>query len=81
MRGADAGSELVVTKVQEGSPAALAGMLVGDQLLTIDDSPLVTVDDLWSALVRYNPDDVVTVGVQRDQAMLTLTVTLGARPS
>lgn len=37
----------VVAKVQAGSPAALAGVQVGDRLLTLDDSPITSAID-WA---------------------------------
>jgi S1-C subfamily serine protease len=41
---------VLVVQVLEGSPAEQAGILVGDVLLSIDDHPLTTSEDLLEAL-------------------------------
>jgi S1-C subfamily serine protease len=77
----DAEDGLAVTSVSPGSGALAAGIEVGDVILTIDGGDVASTGDLRNALDAKSPSDSVEVVVQRGPEQLTLTATLGARPS
>ena len=77
----DAEDGLAVTSVSPGSGALAAGIEVGDVILTIDGGDVETTGDLRNALDAKSPSDSVEVIVQRGPEQLTLTATLGARPT
>ena len=60
---------LVITKSFDGSPAARAGLLAGDLVLSVDGAPLdgLTVDTARDR-IRGPKGSVVTLGVQRGSA-------------
>jgi putative serine protease PepD len=70
-----------VTAVSSGSPAAEAGLRVGDEIVEIDGESVASSDDLRSAIDELDPGTSVTVTVQRDGERQELEVTLGERPS
>jgi S1-C subfamily serine protease len=57
------------------------GIVVGDFILTIAGRDVESTGDLRNALDAKSPSDSVEVVVQRGPDQLTLTATLGARPS
>lgn len=63
------------------SPAALAGVEVGDEIEAVEGAPVTTFDDLRDELAAYAPGDTVTVGLVRDGRPLEVEVTLGTSPS
>ncbi len=69
---------LLVRGVEEGGPAAGAGVARGDLLVAAGDLPLVEVDDLARALDAVGEAGTVTLGVVRGVDELTLTVTFGS---
>ena len=77
----DAEQGIAVTSVSPGSGALAAGIEVGDVILTIDGRDVESTGDLRNALDAKSPSDSVVVVVQRGADQLTLTATLGARPS
>lgn len=75
----DGGSGAVIGEVTSGSPAAVAGLEVGDIVLEINDQP-ITGDTSLVAIIRDSaPGDEVEIVVERDGVMRTLTATLTAR--
>ena len=72
---------LMVLKVAEGGPAAAAGVIAGDILLTIGG----TLMDRPSGLARsFGPESIgqqLELGLLRAGTQLTLNVTITARPS
>jgi len=67
---------LYLTQVRPGSGAALAGLAPGDILLTVNDQPILTGDDLNRVLYALDIGDQVTLTIYRagNQGTLTLTV-------
>jgi membrane-associated protease RseP (regulator of RpoE activity) len=63
------------------SPAAAAGILPGDRILSIDGAPVATFDEA-SAIIRDNPGTRLNFEIERDGAQQTLAVTplLAERP-
>ncbi len=71
---------LLVIGVTDGSPAAAAGVLVGDLLLALDGHPIDGPEDLLGLLDGDLVGKAVTLRVQRGGAPRDLTVTIGPRP-
>jgi predicted metalloprotease with PDZ domain len=71
----------VIQFVEAGSPAGMAGVDAGDELLAIDGLR-VTADQLSDRLKDYNPGDTVQLSVFHQDELRTLPVTLETpRPS
>jgi S1-C subfamily serine protease len=69
----------LVAKVEAGSPAADAGLQVGDLVTSVDGTAIKQSGDLAAAVGTKNPGDTVKLVVQRDGNEVTLDVTLGTR--
>ena len=70
---------LAVTKVGAGSPAEQNGVKVGDILLSINETPLETRDQLRDVLKELSAGDEITLEIQRDGEKQSLTFNLGER--
>src|SRR5829696_6333958 len=66
--------------VVDDSPAAQAGIQDGDVILSINRIQVDQEHPLDALLVRFKPDDAVTLEVLRDGTQLQVIVTLGTRP-
>ena len=71
---------MLVVAVTNGSPAAAAGILVGDILLAFDGRAIASPEDLMDLLHRTPPERAVTLGVLRGGAAVDVAVTVGERP-
>ena len=71
---------LMVQGAEEDTPAAAAGVHVGDILIAMDGQPLEDVTDLQHALCHERIGDVVNLGVLRNGTWLEIAVTTVARP-
>ncbi len=80
------GSEAVkplVGMVRPESPAAIAGLRSGDEIVRVGDSRVTDTEELQIALLReFSQDGVIPLGVRRDggERALTLRVTSDHRP-
>jgi hypothetical protein len=72
----DAG--VLVSRVEEGSPAEAAGVLVGD-ILTAVDGERVSGPDLYRIIARKKQGDLVTLELWREGAPSTVDVTIVER--
>lgn len=63
--------------VQSGSPAALAGMKENDILLSINGEAITVGNDLSTILLKYKPNDTVTIQLKRNGVTKTVKVKLG----
>lgn len=70
-----AGAE--VNTVEDGSPAAEAGLELGDVVVAIDGDPVADASELVTTLARMRPGDEVELGVVRDGDRRSVTVELG----
>lgn len=68
---------LLVRSVEDDSPAARAGLLVGDLLTAAGGTELGSVDDLHDALDAARESGTLTLHVVRGAAELDVTVTFG----
>lgn len=69
----DAG--VLVTQVNDGSPAARGGMKAGDVITRIDTTPVARASDITRALATVESGATVTIALMRDRAAQSLTVT------
>jgi serine protease DegQ len=72
---------LLVTAVTTGSPAARAGLLVGDVIRALDGHPIESPEDLLDLLVGDRVGHDATVRVLRGGTPRDIVVTVGERPS
>ena len=64
----DAGVKpLRVEAIQEGAPAATAGLKAGDQILGINDQPVTNIIDYFRELTKNNGDGPVKITVARNE--------------
>ena len=70
----------VVQDVQDGSPAADAGLRGGDAVIAIDGSAVHGSNDLIAAITSHRPGDSVRLTVRRGSSRVTVKVTLGTQP-
>lgn len=71
---------IVVGGVEPGSPAADAGFIPGDILLTINGSKVNGQNSVMDIVTNSRPGSTITFGVLRDKKELQLTVLVGESP-
>jgi len=74
-------SGALVEAVYAGSPAAAAGIVVGDVITSIGGRAVVDSASAAAAMAAQRPGALVTVAIERLGQPLALRVTLGSRPS
>ena len=74
----DTKGRLVVGEVAEGSPAAKAGVQVGDVLRKLDQHAVSTADHLRETLQLKSPGDFAIISVERGRRSLDLLAKLAA---
>lgn len=72
---------LLVVGVTEGSPASLAGIMVGDVILALDNHAVESPEDLLDLLLGERVGRPVTLRVLRGGKTTELEVTVGERPA
>ncbi len=80
-RSGDRTTALLVVGVTSGSPAAAAGILVGDVLTDFDGDAVESPEDLLDRLIGDRVGRQVTVRVLRGGVVKELPVTVGERPN
>jgi S1-C subfamily serine protease len=70
-----------VQSVSSGTPAAKAGIRVGDVVVEVDGKAITSAAALGNAIRQYKPGDEVKVKVDRNGGTKTLTATLGEAPT
>ncbi|UYV11529.1 MAG: M28 family peptidase [Phycisphaera sp.] len=73
------GDGVVLAEITEDSPAAKAGLRLGDRLVRWDGQKLTDADGWRQLLARHTAGDAVNVGVKRGDEEVTLTLTLEGR--
>ncbi|HWD52132.1 MAG TPA: trypsin-like peptidase domain-containing protein [Acidimicrobiales bacterium] len=71
----------IVTQVQSGSPAAVAGLQQGDVITTFDGKQVTGADQLAQIIQGDRAGQSVKIGLYRGQQQLTLTATLSSNTS
>jgi serine protease Do len=70
---------VIVESVVPGSPAAAAGVRVGDVIRSLDDSEVREGGELLQILAKRQPGDRVKLGLLRDRDEVVVNVTLKRR--
>jgi len=70
-----------ISSLQSGSPAAAAGLQVGDVITAIDGQPVSSSTDAADLITADAPGSKVTITYLRAGATQTASATLGTRPS
>jgi putative serine protease PepD len=68
----------VVTQVEPGSPADVAGLEQGDVITTFDGKAITGAGQLQQLVQKDHPGQSVRIGIYRGQAQMTLTATLSS---
>lgn len=68
-----------VEEVVADSPADLAGLEVGDRIMSVDGEWIRSMDELAAQIQLYRPGDTAVLMVSRDGAQLDLSVVLGSK--
>lgn len=68
-----------VYSVEDGSPAAKAGMLANDVILAFNGESVYSSTDISARLYEYEIGDAVKITVQRGNEQVELSITLGER--
>jgi putative serine protease PepD len=71
----------LIQDVSPGTPAAKAGLEVGDLVVELDGQAVTGADDLVGRVRDHQPGDRVTLKVVRDGKERTVTATLADRPA
>ncbi len=69
----------VVTQVSPGTPAAAAGLAVGDVIVRIGNITIEDSADVLPAIRRHRPGDAVTIVTERDGRRVGVEATFGRR--
>jgi S1-C subfamily serine protease len=72
---------LLVIGVSEGSPAEMAGLLVGDLLFEFDRQPIASPEDLLALLLGDRVGREIPIRVLRGGTVLDARVRVGERPA
>jgi len=70
-------SGVLVQGVGKDSPAARAGLAMGDVIVALDGKPVGTVGELQQNVAQHNPGDPVNLRYYRQGSARDVTVTLG----
>ncbi len=76
----DGGRGAVVTQVELGSAADLAGIVAGDVVVSADGADIVGADDLIATVRDLDPGSAMTLGIIRDDQAMDVPVVLATRP-
>lgn len=74
--GAPSDRGVLVAKVESGSPAASAGVQVGDVLVGVGNEAVDDAGDVVAALASTKPGDKVEVHLVRDKKTMSLDATI-----
>lgn len=72
---------VLVTQVNDGSPAARGGMKAGDVITKVQDTAVTSAAEITRALAAVEAGTAVTVEVSRERAPVSLSVTLDRTPT
>ena len=75
------GAGAVITGLEPGGPADLAGLTSGETVLTVDGNAVSGADGLTRAIAGLQPGAKVILGVSENAHIFHLPVTVGRRPA
>jgi len=78
--GTDAGAGLIAVSVEESGPAAQAGMMIGDILVSVGGQNVEDTDAVQAFLAPDKVGTQIAARVARGGAATDLTITVGERP-
>ena len=70
-------SAVYVAKVLGDSPAAKAGLMKGDRILSIEAKEVSTISELQERTSKFTPGKTATFGIERGKEKLELKITSG----
>lgn len=70
-----------VREIIDGSPAARAGLTIGDEILAVGGDPVATPSELIAAIGKHGAGSEVELALWRDGRLLRVTSMLDAKPS
>ena len=76
----DGGQGAIIVQVDEGTPAAMAGIVEGDIVIAIDGAAIDGAAGLVAAVRDQEPGDVLVIELIRDNEPIEIDVTLADRP-
>ena len=76
----DGSTGLIVLSSETEGPAARAGLLIGDILVTLGGKPVTDTEDLQSALGRESVGKPIAARIVRGGQVIELNITVGERP-
>jgi serine protease Do len=65
LRREDHPTGFLLTEIAEGTPADRTGLIVGDVIVAIGETPVVDQESVPAAIMRLTPGDAVTIAVLR----------------
>jgi serine protease Do len=68
----------IITDVQPNSPAQKAQLQRGDLIYAVNDIPVKGPHDLQERITAFNPNDTITLSIERDKQNLTKTLSLSS---
>ena len=77
--GAREEAGVLISRVEDESPAATAGLRVGDVITAVEGEAAASASTVARLVRRFDPEDEVQIDVVRAGAPETLTATLGER--
>jgi putative serine protease PepD len=78
---ADSTGGAQVSSIQPNSPAASAGIKVGDLVTAINGKGITSTEQFIAAVDNYSPGATISLTVQRGGASQNIKLTLGTRPA
>ncbi len=78
--GIKEGQGVLINEVYEGDPAFVAGIKPGDIILTVDDEPVDSPNQLSRLIARVGPGENANIRVLRDAKEMLYQVPMAERP-
>jgi len=72
---------IVITEIVPNSPADKSGLKSNDQILKINGTTFMSVNDMADFIRRCRPGNVMVINLKRDGKEQTVRLKVGARPS
>ncbi|HEX4451576.1 MAG TPA: redoxin domain-containing protein [Kofleriaceae bacterium] len=69
-----------VTMALDGAPGAKAGIVAGDQLVTVDGHAVTSAEDVRAKIAPHRAGERIPVVIERDGKTIALTIELAEKP-